>query len=547
MAIMRRGRVVLFLLLIAVVAALTGVLLRFGVLGAPGVAHVRPVPKGDQEIAWIHAATNGANWERFVAGVHRAERDCPHLHVEDQNAFLDQTAAVPELSLRVDGCPSKLWIRWYKLTSDTGIEKWVEELAGRDAPPLAIIGGGSSDRARDLAKALAAKTQEWHGQPPLFFITTATADRVRLDDEAESYLTLEPVDPAKWHDLMSVYQDRTFRFCFTNSQMAEAVVDFVSSQPRLQPHGSPRPEGFAGAVSAFAGNDPWGSAALLLAGAHEPPAAYAVQWRDDPYSIDLSEQFTRVLRQPDRNWGIVDIPRIPYSVGPFQDPNPQEELTAETMIGQIRLSPGQRPLLVVPAVVQPARRLLRKMTREAPLEGRNLVAVTGDSINFNNVYRDGEIVWNVQEMPVPLVFFCHQNPVDWPEPAGEKTLKHANSTDDVLLNADIIRLLVEAAYEETSGSSGAKTARRLVSSAEELAARLQARDPPFFGKDPADGNRLGGSGEYVVCLLPDIQGGQVRPSANLEVWTRRREQARSNWQRVRNLSVSYGMAPAGGG
>ncbi len=539
---MRRGRVVLFLLLIGVVAGLTAVLLRYGLWPAPAVARVQPVPKGDQEIAWIHAATSGATWERFVAGVHRAERDCPHLHVEDQNAFLDQTAAVPEMCLWVDGCPSKLWVRWYKLTSDTGIEKWVEELARRDPPPLAIIGGGSSDRARDLAKALAQKTQAWHGQAPLFLITTATADKVNLDDEAESYLALGQVDPARWHDLMSVYPGRTFRFCFTNSQMAEAVVDFLWSQPHLQPHGPPRPEGFAGALGALAGNDPWGSAALLLAGAYQPPAAYAVQWLDDPYSIDLSEQFTRILRQPDQNWGPVEIFPVPYSVGGFQDANPQEELTAQTMIGVIRLSPGQRPLLVVPAVVQPARRLLIRMTREAPREARNLVAVTGDSISFNNVYRDGDLIWNVQDIPVPLVFFRHQNPVDWPEQPDAKSLNHANSTDDVLLNADMMRIIVEAAYEKQPRSSSANPAGRLVSRAEELAARLQARDPPFFSKDPADGNRLGGSGEFIVCLLPDIQEGQVLPRATLEVWTRRRLDAGSGWRRVRSLAVEYGLA-----
>ena len=37
----------------------------WGVAGPPGV------PRGDQEIAWIHAATSGSSWERFVAGVHR--------------------------------------------------------------------------------------------------------------------------------------------------------------------------------------------------------------------------------------------------------------------------------------------------------------------------------------------------------------------------------------------------------------------------------------------------------------------------------------------
>src|SRR5438445_13464272 len=66
--------------------------------GPPGV------PRGDQEIAWIHAATSGSSWERFVAGVHRAARDWPGLQVDDTRAFLDQTTATPAAVLGLHGC-----------------------------------------------------------------------------------------------------------------------------------------------------------------------------------------------------------------------------------------------------------------------------------------------------------------------------------------------------------------------------------------------------------------------------------------------------------
>ena len=153
--IMRRIRLVIILLLAGL--ALTGyfALRSLGFLGTTQAA--RPVPKGDQEIAWINPATSGANWERFVAGIRQVARERPELIVLDQNAFPDQTAVVPEIGLQLPGCEGRLWFRWYKMTSDLGTDKWVSELARRDPAPLAIIGGGTSDRARDLAEAMAER------------------------------------------------------------------------------------------------------------------------------------------------------------------------------------------------------------------------------------------------------------------------------------------------------------------------------------------------------------------------------------------------------
>src|SRR5947209_2948229 len=128
---------------------------------------VPPVPRGDQEVAWIHAATSGASWERFVAGVHRARHDWPRLRVDDSRAFLDQTTAVPEVVLGVEGTTARLHIRWYKLTSAAKTAFWVQRLASRESPPLAFIGGGTSDRAEELARALADAKTGWHGPAPL--------------------------------------------------------------------------------------------------------------------------------------------------------------------------------------------------------------------------------------------------------------------------------------------------------------------------------------------------------------------------------------------
>lgn len=487
-----------------------------------------PVPAGDQEVAWIHAATSGSAWERFVAGVHRARHDWPRLVVDDGQAFLDQTTAVPEVVIGVEGTPGRLHIRWYKLTSTDNERQWVARLATRERPPLAFIGGGSSDRAVDLARALAGETG-WHGPSPLLLITTATANGVVPESGADGSPALGQTP------LTDLYPSRSFRFCFTNQQMARAVVDFLWSQPDLRPSGDPLP---ALAAVPLAAAGPTAAAALLAADAEaSPPRGYAVYWLDDPYSSDLASRFHEAFHQPhlppvrmDEQFG------IPYSVGDFYRANEWEAQAADTLLQRLRAAPLERRVLVLPAGASPARRVLRAMTGAMPLVGRNVVAVSGDSINLNNVYRDADITWSIRAVPVPLVFFTHQDPVAWDSdatpPAGGATpddlgvLLPPTATDDVLLHAQIVHLLAEAAY-------GADGREPVVGSADVLAERLRGRQPPFF--DP-DGNRRGGRGEYVVALRPQITeaggGAQVESRAVLEVWTR-------------DVAMSGGVGPAG--
>src|SRR5262249_5140737 len=104
--------------------------------------------------------------------------------------------------------------------------------------------------------------------------------------------------------------------------------------------------------------------------------------------------------------------KIPYSGGDYYHPNPYEAAQVEELLNMNRSFKDQRFLLVLPASAQPARRFLRTLVRQAPLESRRLVVITGDSISFNTIYRDRDIAWNIQDMPVPLLFFSHRNPVD---------------------------------------------------------------------------------------------------------------------------------------
>mgnify|MGYP000369974843 CR=1 FL=1 len=443
-------------------------------------AEPSPLPAGDYEIAWIHTTTSPQTWERLVAAMFQIRREFPGVEIDDSRAFLDQTASVPEVVLSAHGRPDKLRVRWYKLSSEVGNRDWVKALAERRPAPIAFMGGGSSDRAIELAEALNEQTH-WQGSRPLLFITTATANTV-IDPE-----TSEP------KSLIGLYPGRTFRGCFTNEAMARAVVDFILQQEDLRPKG---------AIEA---------------------RAYILAWKDDPYSVDLAEQFKERLQErkdlkvPLRMF----LDKIGYSVGTFTEPNPAERAVMERILPDLASNPGDRALLVLPAVTQPTRRMLRSFAAESPLIGKRLVAVNGDGVSFNFIYRDGEVNWPIRELAIPLVLFAHQNPVAWgtdDKSAGSDSLQPPNSTDDVLLFADMIRVIAKGIYSDPR-----------VTEADGLANKLRSGQPEYFN---AEGERLTGKGEYVIVLRPQfLEGGRVSQIPVYDVFTRREKR----WELVERL------------
>lgn len=486
------------------------------------VTEPRHVASGDQELAWLHTTTAGSTWERFVTGMKQAERLVPGLRVDDSEAFLEQTTNVPEVVISKDGHAGKVRVRWYKLSSDATAADWVKALAGRSPAPLAVVGGGSSDRALDLAKAMAAQT-EWKGERPLLLITTATADEVEHGGDGAHC------------ELIDVYP-RSFRFCFTNKQMAEAVTDFVVQDPTLRPGPVVWP-GMKAVTAAAAG--PWPA----IAGASELSAehalkVFAIAWQDDPYSSDLSWQFRLYLQQkfgpssPRGPFALrsalkVDQYEPPFSVGSQSKPNRAEAELVERVLADLPPR-GERSLLILPTVAPPARRVLRTLAEGVPLIGRRLVAVTGDGISVNTIYRDGEFAWPVRSVPVPLVAFTHANPFGW----DESSLRPPSSTDDVLHFAELTRVSVEGIF----GSPDTD----LVADPDQLAARF--RDRGFFDKK---GNRLGGEGEFVVVLRPTIRDsrsvGKTTEDATIEAYRRGAGRA---WVLVKALPITHGK---GGG
>ena len=284
-----------------------------------------PVPDGDEEIAWLHNPTSYESWENFVWGVKRAEMASDAgpsgLEVDDSNAYPNRTTSIPEVVLRRKGFTGNLRIRWYKVTDDAPQEAWVHALAAHDRPPIAILGGWSSDRAKELADAM--RETHWTGSKPLLFIAQATAEEVYRP--ADNY-PVGYVPP----QLIKLY-DRSFRFCFTNMQMAEAVTDYVFSDDTLRP--GPTPPATA-----------------------PPMPGFAIAWEDDDYSIDLSRQFrgeiSKKTSRPGGPWLGMVLDTVPFSVGRLNRPNSREAAVAEQILRQLP-APGSRTVLILPTVSVP--------------------------------------------------------------------------------------------------------------------------------------------------------------------------------------------------
>lgn len=505
-------------------------------------AHPRPVPTGDVEIAFLHNPTSFESWDNFVWGVKRAEASedgsPSELEVDDSAAFPYRTTAIPEIVIRRKGYEGNLRIRWYKVTDEATQEAWVSALAARNPAPVAILGGWSSDRAKELAVAL--RDALWKDSHPLLFLITATADKVDPEDDNAS--------GDQGPSLISVY-DRSFRFCFTNRQMAEAVTDFVLADPTLRPG----PIGWPGLRSistALAGP-------LVGLAAHGAETkivlpsfpAFAIEWMDDPYSTDLSYKFCETFQRrtgPGTGFPqlVMQVNRVPFSTGRMNRPNPAEAEVADHILNELP-PPGTRTVLVVPSVTAPTRRVLRSLVQGNATVGRRLVAVTGDGLGVNTFFRDRDFAWPVRTLTIPVVTFTHADPFAWDVPGtspspprGYELEKPAlgavrSSTEDIQLFSKLARVVTAGIFP-----GGTTSIARFPDA---LADNLRSLKPAFFDKD---GNRLSGRGEHIVVLRPVFPGDAPPENphldALLEVYSHKDEL--KGWQLLHTRALGHNVA-----
>ena len=536
---MRTIRFIILTLMIAT-SLLAGYLTlsSLGVLGE-ALADVKRVPAGHQEVAFLAPATSFEAWERFVASVALLEREWPKVYpnspkliVNLDKAFLPLTADVPEIAFHLGDCKEKMWVRWYKLTSELDGPRWVQKLAKRKPAPLAIVGGDTSDRALALAQALNYQT-DWKGSRPILLITTATADRY-LPRALQNYPSLTEEEHPK---LMDAYKGRSFRYSFTNTRMAEAIMEFLRQHPQIWLTVNADPSTIA--ASAALGHAVGGFGLLAAAGHFRPYFLYTLAWIDDGYSKDLADRFLHIFRTR-FDKGTLDpmAPnfydgKVKYGVGDYFQPNPAEVEAVELFLSFFHNNEtyrDRRRLLVLPTGNQQARRFLRTLCRRAPLEIRNIVVASGDSITWNHVYRDRDFAWNIQDMPVPFVFFSHRNPIDPEAGFGVKgrAAAHSTGTQDLLLDRDIIESLVQAAFQDGKLLSDAD---RLVSALRKTTWCKDRICNPVFTQPgaksrslfDAEGNRQPGTGEHIVWVRPMIEDDQPQPRSTITVWSGRTE------------------------
>jgi hypothetical protein len=161
--------------------------------------------------------------------------------------------------------------------------------------------------------------------------------------------------------------------------------------------------------------------------------------------------------------------------------------------------------------------LLHAVIEADPKAAGKLVVVTGDGLPLNAVLRDGEFAWPAADLPVPLVFFAHNNPVAWDgatiAPPGYE-FRPPNGTEEAMHFGELSKVLANACFP---------TDQPTTTRADDLVARLRQRID-FF--DP-NGERNANAGEHVIAVLPG------RPPT-LHVW---RQGAKGRWERVPGTPV----------
>lgn len=506
-------------------AAIYQTMTWLGIWGGAQDTQVKPLGDDEQEIAFLQPATSGDDWGRLATAVQLVAMDWPRinpslpaLNVSLDDAFPKLTAEVPEIVLWFASAPKqRLRLRWYKISGEHDAASWVAKLHARGRAPLAFIGGATSDRAVQLARALRETYPDADAASPVFLITTATAETT-----------------AENKPLIQEYPARSFRYSFTNKRMVEALLKFVQQTPNL-----------------------W-----LAKGAAPPDLTMnAFVWGDERYSQDLTDLFALQFRERFPR-GRFHTDTIPYSVGGFFHPAPIEQASIDIFIS--RPTPPYS-LLVLPTQTIRMRRFLINLRQRSPHDARNLVILNGDAISFNSVYRDRDVVWNILDLPYSLVFFSHRNPIDaaagftWTRDDRDETQdafpqQTTTGTHDVLLYRDVLESFLYSAYENGGLLDDAQVLRdRLKETCwyhpppERMKNDFARVCNPRIKSHPAGqerffskiGNRRRRTGEHIVWVKPSFTDDRVDLTSTIGIWSMLPQKAGEGWQLVEAHDVKY--------
>lgn len=556
-------------LLVILGMALYQTLLWLGVWGYANESQVKALDDDDQEIALIEPATNVDDWGRIVTALRLIERDwrtlnpaLPALHVELAGAFPRLTAEVPEIVIGLgESAHRRLRLRWYKISGEHDADSWVRKLHARARAPLAVIGGGTSDRAVRLAGALQMIYPQAEQPSPVLLITTATAEKIDGDVP-----------------LIDVYPGRSFRFSFTNQKMVESLLQFAQHRRFGEGQSWARnlwvsrpadPAVLTGAVASMVGcGDFWHAWALFRSYPHlQPYTMHAVSWEDERYSKDMTQLFAQEFKKRNPLGEFFQEGSIRYGIGGFFHPSPLEQDTVGTFLA--RPTPvTPHSFLVLPTQTVRMRRFLINLRQRSPLDARNLVILNGDAIPFHAVYRDRDVIWNILDLPYSLVFFSHRNPIDhaagftWtPDDRAEAMdafpQRTTTGTQDILLYRDLFEALLYAASDHGEPiTDPLRVRQRLRATCWRLpppgaAATESPRvcnpevhgDPgqhrPFFDDD---GNRRSHTGEHIVWVKPNFYEERVDLTGKISVWTIRPDRDDGAWSLVEAVDASYNQS-----
>jgi hypothetical protein len=221
----------------------------------------------------------------------------------------------------------------------------VGRLIASPAPPVAVVGSSNTVLTAALADALRATGGAEGNHGPVLLIPWATSDLVERAEPDAGPVALLDIDPG-----------RTFRFCPNNQRQADLVARCLADHD-------------AGATL---------------------ERAYIIEDRHDPYSVDLSSCFHRVIERIAPRAELIDhADSLEYSgiAGLAGMPGPSEEALAEKIWHAAEKDPaGRTTWVVLPLQEAPAQRILLALGRhrraEQPRDRCPLRVLCGDAIGL---------------------------------------------------------------------------------------------------------------------------------------------------------------------